>query len=55
MVKSLLSWNTKNEILRTEDITFLEDLVKGKKNATNSAVLTATMIAETAGKKGFQN
>ena len=55
MVKSLLSWNTKNKMLRTEDIKFLEDLATGKKNATNSAVLTATMIAKTAGKKGFQN
>lgn len=55
MVKSLLSWNTKNRILRTEDVKFLEDLANRKKNATNSAVLTATMIAKTAGKKGFQN
>lgn len=55
MVEALLSWNIENKLLRSEDVKFLEDLVNGNKNRTNSAVLTATMIAKTAGTKGFQN
>lgn len=55
MVKALLSWNRKNKILRADDVRFLEGLANGEKDATNSAVLTATMIAKTAGKKGFNN
>lgn len=53
MVKSLLAWNAKNKVLRAEDITFLEALASGGKEPTKSAILAATLIAKTAGKKGF--